>query len=475
MTSKDKSNSICKPFNTQLWSSTVSRITSSVHYLAGCFRNIDDVIFDAIPDADRYRTDPIYKYINCEQLIYDASILLDRCVTYRREANELAILGVKAELEYETYCALKQDEDKSQKLALRARQSEIEKEGFAKSAALFEPPADPLAAGLRAQSETTADSAKITSEAENLRSKLIDARRGVLDALNETMHSRLGEPGNAHNFGDRWKRIVRLLQQDILVAYQKLAAAEVGLKRRTYHPETDLPMPRKAADNPSFGGIGFLDELVLWARAAIMKIDYQAQFETQSEVTIAFTSRFAGTSQENLNGSPPPYEQRDWPMNNPDPDPRGLFKIIGTYDLGEWGVFSGFTDVRLRYVNLAFCYKFETSDKDNSSVRSEQILGERDREVLRATSCCAWLMPPLPLGRSLGNNAIFLSNVRHVEAPIQPLPTPTEPLDPAGKWTIRLSNHFMEMDRFIANRPEIERVWDLRLILGFIGMPKNIY
>jgi hypothetical protein len=84
-------------------------------------------------------------------------------------------------------------------------------------------------------------------------------------------------------------------------------------------------------------------------------------------------------------------------------------------------------------------------------------------------------MPPLPLGRSLGNNAIFLSNVRHVEAPIQPLPTPTEPLDPAGKWTIRLSNHFMEMDRFIANRPEIERVWDLRLILGFIGMPKNIY
>jgi hypothetical protein len=52
MTPKDKSNSICKPLNTQLWSSTVYRITSAVPYLAGCFRNIDDVIFEAIPDAD---------------------------------------------------------------------------------------------------------------------------------------------------------------------------------------------------------------------------------------------------------------------------------------------------------------------------------------------------------------------------------------------------------------------------------------
>jgi hypothetical protein len=441
------------------WSATVEKITSKTPYLTGCFKNIDDVVYDAVVPIDRSQAKFVYKPHNSDQLIYDASILLDRCVTYRREANELTILGVKAELDYDNYILLRDIEDTSQKLSLRMRQSQIERDGLTKSADLFRQSGDPLGTALQAQSTASADSAGASLETDTQRANLVESRRKVLDNWNEEIHSRLGAPGSAHNYGDRWKRVVRLLQQDIFVAYQKLLAAEVRLKKLTYHPDTDLPAPRKASDNGEHGDIGFLDELVLWARKAVVKIDLQSQFEVQAEVTFGFTSQRVGTGKDLIKVQPIYFADRRrewWALD-------GLFNL----DLSSDFYFEGFKDMRVRYLNLVFCDIFATDAKDNSATHADQILAERQREVFRRTTACAWIQPPIH-GPSLINNNIFLNSVRHIEAPIPSMPVATEPLDPVGLWTIKLGP-FQTTDSGFWPPKSIE---DVRLTIGFSAIPQ---
>jgi hypothetical protein len=119
------------------WFDIVQDTISNIPYLknrAGSFGNIDDFVFETLHDFAGIGP---YDPINVENLLYDAGIRLDRCITYRREANELAISGVKAELDYKSYSDLRSIEDESQRNALRSAQSEIEAKGFDDAANQF--------------------------------------------------------------------------------------------------------------------------------------------------------------------------------------------------------------------------------------------------------------------------------------------------------------------------------------------------
>jgi hypothetical protein len=334
----------------RVWSDVVGSVINepSLSYLKDRFLNIDDIIFDVASNLPSGADKPFYDPCNVEDLLYSAGARLERCVTYRREANELAIIGVKAELDYKTYNDLKTSENAAQKAALRVAQSKNEKDGFKSAAEQFGNA--PLAAGFRAQARTISASAEITAEAETARSSLIDTRRAILDELNESMHARLGAPGSAHNFGDRWLRVVMLLKQDILIGYQKLIAAELGAKKffnTDLRKFRQLPTPWKSKDNAAHGGIGFLDELVLWIRELLDLIDRHKQLEIDAEIVIPFVSAFKGTS-----GDVPALFTRE-------EFKRAITsnRAFGVNLEGATDPFQGFYSIRLRSVALSFSHR----------------------------------------------------------------------------------------------------------------------
>lgn len=89
--------------------------------------------------------------------------------------------------------------------------------------------------------------------------------------------SRLNENGGGSNYVERFDFLKKLFEKDLIEAYSRCRAAALGLKS-VY----DLDMPV-----PIISNIGFLDELVLWAREATYALE--KKFFNIRETTVAFS------------------------------------------------------------------------------------------------------------------------------------------------------------------------------------------
>jgi hypothetical protein len=183
-------------------------------------------------------TPPPYEPLLVEQLLTDVSSLLDRCLAYRREAYELELSAVSYAAEYSLFLDLAPINEQVELLSLKAAQA------LAKEPPVDDSPKGPIATKWR----------------------LMKEHRAELQRRHETR-------GNAHNFPERYKRVLRLLAEDIREASVKASCAAIGLKLVYGITEPLLPPTTENVDLNSQAPKDYLDELVAWTRTMIRELE----------------------------------------------------------------------------------------------------------------------------------------------------------------------------------------------------------
>jgi len=453
------------------WSDVVRKVLEQ--YPPEYFGNIDNEVHAQLKNFVFEPKNGKYNPLVVEQLLWDVGNRLDRCVTYRREANELVIALVKAEMDYETYQKTRLIEDELLHLQVRQAQSELERDGFANAVSAFQAgttAGEKLADGFKRQAEGFAKSSDVTADAEKRRGELIEERRRLIDELTDRLHLRLRGSGSAHNYADRWKRVVTLLRQDVAIAYEKALCAQstlvnlLGIAGLTF-----LPAPWPAEQNETNGKIGFLDRFVLWTRAALDLLDAKTQREMSFDLVIPFVSQLTP-----LPGDAALFKREEFAsiLAKDRVFNFNLPKGPGTSILDK------FVSLRLQGVGLSFSHRFTAENSDSEA--SYQIIERRNREAPKYLVGTAWIEPPKLQVADVPFYApkIAVGRMLNFEGPGSPSMVPCFGSSPRGSWRIELGQSLVQSNDSKGDVDHVDwgvadtgRLWDIKLHLSLVGEP----
>jgi len=237
---------------------------------------------------------PHYEPLHVELLLGDVSRLLDSCLAYRREANDLDATATKTALEIQLFEKLKDKDKELGKLGLAAEQSEKLADAQKKAAEAFglttEEGSSAISGDLAAMKKGMGEQAvgaqqvgEISAANEKRKGKLLDERWALLIENQEKLKARHEAEGNGLNYGERYKRVVDLLLEDIEEAYRKALSVKAGLKE-IY--ESDKPATEYSDPLPDFDKTDFLDEFVKWTRKAIRMVEEIQQDEVEMDFVV---------------------------------------------------------------------------------------------------------------------------------------------------------------------------------------------
>ncbi|MGF6658203.1 hypothetical protein OKW34_008793 [Paraburkholderia youngii] len=219
-----------------------------------------------------------YEPLLIEEWFEDLKAILDRCLAYRKEARDLEIAAVQAAVEYQQFCRLADDNQNLEIAALGQTTLQAERDGFNLASAEFKKISSDLAPGFAASmaANVTRSEAAIADVA--ARAKMINDKWSAVRASEFEYHQRHLSPGNAHNFLERYQRVISLYAQDLAEGLLKAKALSLGLLSIYAIPST-LP----AMESPY---IGYLDNLVLWVRTVAINVNRLRQEETEYTLVI---------------------------------------------------------------------------------------------------------------------------------------------------------------------------------------------
>jgi hypothetical protein len=219
-----------------------------------------------------------YEPLLIEEWFSDLKLLLERCLAYRKEARELEISAVKAAGEYRQFILLCEN---NEELEIAALTQEVfaKQESSTEGAALkFAKSTSDLAPGFAANMDAiSAQAAAALINAETRKSLIVEKWK-VLKEQEAMYHLRHTSPGNAHNYLERYKRIVELYCQDLAEAISKAHALSGGISaiyaRNSSSPKLSEPFP------------GYLDKLLLWVRSEAIQIEVDQQDEVEYTIVV---------------------------------------------------------------------------------------------------------------------------------------------------------------------------------------------
>lgn len=371
----------------------------------------DAVVYSAL--SGLVSQEPPFDIYQLEHNIQTASATLDRCLTYRRELQELEAQAVQTALEYK----LIEDQFASQlQLELAEtveRQQAIQQEGQARASTRFKAN-DGLAAGFKVLAEAGARGATEAVEGERQRKNAVRSKWDAFQGYRDALIDRHRTPGHALNYQERAQRVRQYLIQDIVVAYGKCKAAGVGAKQ----------ILGIESAFPEVGPLGTLDRLVLYLRDLISSYELATQDEVEFEHVISLTN----PSDPSMYGSPRPVPFDVWSQK---------FSFVGdrTLTLSLQNLFpAGMTKLRIKAVGITYVL---TSPSINDAVS-------------RTSGMSALLTPPqvqnpfskgsfksrpsVPFGRIASFDA---GSVRFSEDPA------FRNLDPRGTWTLQAGKNML--------------------------------
>jgi hypothetical protein len=393
-----------------------------------------------------------YEPLLLETMLKEASEALDRCLALRREAYELEIAAVKAAADYQLFLLLTGFDKELETNALGIKRLHAEQDGYQKSSSLY------TEKGFPEHDQTLSSSAQADLDAAEDRQTMLNGRWEVREKYEADYNSRHTAPGNAHNFKERMERTIALLADDLQEAYEKLLAVHTG--GLTIYNKDFEDYVLKYHPFPKLDGEGALDDLVMWARAAIRFLDIEKQQEVSYDLVIPLTQKLQPSQDPILS-----YAALRKSIDSPDPQ-----KII-SFELGD--VFGNQERVRLRGVGLAF-----GSDPAGDAYGSTEFLGYyRLRTIIhtpkqpKVTEPGSYYeRPPVVLGNvSLHSHAVPVAMSSGPEC---------RNLDPRGKWTIalnRLAVFCNQQEMGIEHDPNSEfyLVKDLKLHLSVVAKPST--
>lgn len=223
-----------------------------------------------------------------EQLLSEASSILDRCLAYRREAQGLATENIKQGLDVALF-----EDLKASGLSLEIEEGikrlrEVELDGHRQAAKQFDgaKAADALAAGFEAVSSGNISSSIASLNWFDERKKLIEDKWNVLSAHNKRLRALMSAPDGSLHLKQRFDRVVAFLITDFGNAFAKAMACEVGLKV-VYG--LAIPLPKIAPEED----VSILDELVAWTRACVFSLEARKQGDIEFDIAVPLASKNA--------------------------------------------------------------------------------------------------------------------------------------------------------------------------------------
>ena len=219
----------------------------------------------------------------------DISSALDRCLSYRREARDLEIAAVKAAVDYSHFIAS----------SAVSRSLEIAALGLPSAtarlkqviAAIAESPNSEVGVALKAYLEierVTLDTG-LASLAE--RQELIEKKWDELTRVADEYHTRHTAVGNAHNFVERFNRVLDIYADDLFDVVSKIPFVEEGISL-TYGPMTEAP----SDDEPS----GYLDRVVTWTRDVTRLVNGFTEQETKFDLVVPLVQPWRGKEEKSF-------------------------------------------------------------------------------------------------------------------------------------------------------------------------------
>jgi len=239
-----------------------------------------------------------------EPLLGEISSLLDRCLSYRREAADLEIQGVAGGIARIQADALAET-DKSILEATAAKYvAHLIAINYPEVAKLFGEFGTPSNRAHSLEASVQAKGNQRVAEVEGRRLGLALGRLKFVYELDRKRLSCQDVLGNAYNFGQRHCRVRKLFESDITAAYRRAIAAALGLSQIFSYTDpqyTAFPwLPDLASrSNPDAGD--FLDDFVIWTRNAMRAVALIG--ENEVEYVEQIFCRMGADSQEIQLGS----------------------------------------------------------------------------------------------------------------------------------------------------------------------------
>jgi len=237
-------------------------------YLHECFlESTQEIIRQSI--AKSYKPSQPNPYIPRLYDLYlgDLATLSDRMALYRKEMRELEILAVSAATERRMHLASRSFERTLAKLQLGKEISERKAE-LAKDVASKFDPTIPLGTGFRTDAIARQNISALEANSASQELTCLTSRWDLADQINDETWTRFNEPGNAHNYCERWQWAKRLLIEDAQEALQKALAVSVGIQ--TVLGMSASPLPDETSKD-------FVEEFTLWTRAIFREMEIEDQ------------------------------------------------------------------------------------------------------------------------------------------------------------------------------------------------------
>jgi hypothetical protein len=260
----------------ETWKQRVSRIAERDDRFGRFVKTVDELAAEMLqsePSVPPYHHNPLL----VEPLLADLAELLDRCTASRMRASELEIAAVEQALTREMVEQLsslqrRANEDES----MASMYAQLADEESQAAASFEDPNHEPVTAGLGARARASAGAARNLREVERARSVQARDRLEIMTRHWMSLYARSEQAGSAHNFCERFDRVVAFFLEDLRVAYRKALSIRDGL-RIVYG--IDHPLPEVAAPR-------FIDALMMWCRAALTELDRSADEDFTSTVLV---------------------------------------------------------------------------------------------------------------------------------------------------------------------------------------------
>jgi hypothetical protein len=216
-----------------------------------------------------------YKARLVHQHTASVSQLLDRVLSYRREARDLEILAVKVAMDYQLFdITTRLDEDLDlARLGVEVRQQSFETQTLAANAFGS---GQALQEGFAAGHKGRAKELALELQSVEKQAELIRKRYAAQRDYQAAYRAKHQEPGNAHNYAERAHRLTQLFLQDLREAYAKSKAIALGIDT-IWGAKFPVPTPDTTV---------FIDDLVDWNRDVVRFIEFLTQGEVQVNLVV---------------------------------------------------------------------------------------------------------------------------------------------------------------------------------------------
>lgn len=251
-------------------------LAKSYKWLEELIPSTDDDIVKALePWKDADKTN--YLKQNFELHLSDLSRLLDRCLAYRREYNELQASATRQALDYQLFTDLYDSSLALERADWIKGLRETEAKGQGRAAEKFKKTRTQLAGGFAELALTAEQVNKQSAEGEGERIALVHKRWELLKIHQNMLQLQHTEPGHPLNFKEQADRVRAFLLQDIEEAADKANAAYLGVESilRLKAPERKYT---EATADP-------LGKFVMWTRKLIRDTEIVLQREIETELT----------------------------------------------------------------------------------------------------------------------------------------------------------------------------------------------